>query len=305
MPPKLSICVLTFKHADYIDLCLETIKEISQKISIEMILYDDGSNDNIKEKVLSSINDVNFEVRIEVHAHKGVEFISQHVEFLFQLARGKYITILSGDDFLNPYVLIENVQAMDENLEIAICYGLGAHMQLDTGSTSPIMPKHELELYKLNDVYKSLNFLKLNIPNLFVQGAVARAWLFKSDIFDHNLMADDWIMNIKIFQILNENGLAYLFNDKIVFYHGLHKNNSSSDFNSQLKRVVQMNTSEYLDNGNKVFIKFYIKHFIKSVIRCDFIIFISLLKIIRHLKRRDILKLPIVLSEVLRDRVKG
>src|SRR5580704_7555943 len=60
MEPELSIIIVNYKCADLILDCLASLYDQSRKISFEIIVVDNASDDNSKEKILSRYPEVNW-----------------------------------------------------------------------------------------------------------------------------------------------------------------------------------------------------------------------------------------------------
>lgn len=93
--PMLSVCVVSYNHEKYIKQCMDSI--LSQKIDFEMeiLVGNDCSTDRTAEILEQEYGD-----RITVINRKENLGLCGNIRDLFLRARGKYVFLFSGDDFL-------------------------------------------------------------------------------------------------------------------------------------------------------------------------------------------------------------
>ncbi len=113
-----SICCITYNHRQFIYQCLDGILMQVTKFSIEIIIYDDASNDGTAEvireyekkypKIIKPI------YQKENQFSKGIRGIT--AKFTFPRTNGKYIALCEGDDYwLDPYKLQKQVDFLEIN----------------------------------------------------------------------------------------------------------------------------------------------------------------------------------------------
>ena len=120
--PLVSICLLTYQHAEYIGSCIQGI--LSQNYPyIELIVLDDASTDDTVEIIES------FEDRLK---KRGINFlfikhsvnsgnIPANCNEMLQQSHGKYIKMYSGDDILLEDCISSLVSLM-ENKGCSVAY---------------------------------------------------------------------------------------------------------------------------------------------------------------------------------------
>src|SRR5262245_2119770 len=92
--PALSVTVLNYNYAHYLPKCLESI--LSQTWSdFELILINDRSTDNSLEVIQPYLSDRRVRL-IDHDQNRG--YIASLIEGS-KLSRGRYITVISADDF--------------------------------------------------------------------------------------------------------------------------------------------------------------------------------------------------------------
>ncbi len=126
---KLSVILVSYNEKAYlreaIDSCLNQICDFE----FEVIIGDDGSNDGsieiVKEyekkypsKVKSFIMDRNNEEEVIPSLR-----VSNVIKRAMKMAKGEYITLLSGDDlFVDMYKFDKQISFLDKNKEYVSCY---------------------------------------------------------------------------------------------------------------------------------------------------------------------------------------
>ncbi len=127
--PAVSIVILNWNGIDLIDECLDSLSEQSYK-NFEIILVDNGSTDGSSEYIAKKYPNINL-----LPQRNNLGF-SGGVNIGIKNARGKYIALLNNDAFVDPDWLMNLVNVLEDDPDVAIC-------------TSKI-----LEQNKRNDKYK-------------------------------------------------------------------------------------------------------------------------------------------------------
>lgn len=114
-----SVICLTYEHADYIQQCIESV--IQQDCQDwEMLILDDGSDDETGAKVSSYIKDKR--IKYFFQKNKGSGRLAENYNFLLSKAQGIYVTILEGDDFAEPGLLTAHRDAMEQNPDAILSF---------------------------------------------------------------------------------------------------------------------------------------------------------------------------------------
>ena len=110
-PPLLSIIMPTYNRANFI---IETIESIQNQTHTnwELLIIDDGSNDNTEELVIS-INDNRIHYYKEIH--QGMEKARKTG---LERAKGELIGFMDSDDLWAPTKLEKQVKVFEDNPEI-------------------------------------------------------------------------------------------------------------------------------------------------------------------------------------------
>lgn len=120
-----SICCITYNHSRFIEACLEGFLEQACDFKVEILIYDDASNDGTADIVRR------YEARFpelfrcflmsENQFSKGV---NPYYSYLFPHARGRFVAICDGDDFwADPNKLRRQVEVLEAEPAVAITYG--------------------------------------------------------------------------------------------------------------------------------------------------------------------------------------
>lgn len=94
---KVSVVVPVYNCADFIEECLYSIVNQTEK-NIEIIIIDDNSRDQTKEKINHFVNKYNNIYIYENSCRKGPSYSRNKG---VSLARGKYISFIDADDFIS------------------------------------------------------------------------------------------------------------------------------------------------------------------------------------------------------------
>jgi alpha-1,3-rhamnosyltransferase len=120
--PLVSVCIITYNSAEYIIEALESVKLQSYQ-NIEIIVADDCSSDNTVEickKWFSENGDrfIRFEVVVPPH-NTGT---SANYNRAVKSARGEWLKLLDGDDYLAENCIEDNLAYVSKNPEAFVVF---------------------------------------------------------------------------------------------------------------------------------------------------------------------------------------
>ena len=150
--PVVSICSITYNHANYIRDTIESFLMQKTNVPIEIIIHDDASTDGtteiIKEYSIKFPNIIIPIIQTENQYSKGVRGIA--ARFTFPRARGKYIALCEGDDYwTDPYKLQKQVDFLEANPDCSLCFHASKLIHADNTNKSYIhRPKNIPTNYK-------------------------------------------------------------------------------------------------------------------------------------------------------------
>ena len=151
-----SICMLCYNHEKYL---LESIESVlSQNYSnIEVIILDDGSNDNstaILEKFQNN-------PKIQIIKQKNTGNIAKNLNTLISKASGEYILIISCDDKLVEDSLLPKIDLMHNNKNLVF---VASKKYYDIDSDSKVVKDNSLD--NLNNSITIDELLELEYEDL-------------------------------------------------------------------------------------------------------------------------------------------
>jgi len=133
-----SILVPTYNHERFIDDCIRSVAD--QTFSDwEMIVLDDGSTDStgalVREWAKSDQR-----ITYICQANKGIFRLFETNNYGLQISKGKYISILEGDDFWEKDKLQRQFDAFESSPETVLCWGKVNAFSSETNKTHTILP---------------------------------------------------------------------------------------------------------------------------------------------------------------------
>jgi glycosyltransferase involved in cell wall biosynthesis len=119
--PLISIITPTYNHAKYIGECIESVKAQTYS-NWEMIIIDDGSNDNTLE-IARSFSESDSRIYVFHQKNIGIFRLVETYNKALDYSKGKFIAILEGDDYWEPKKLEWQVDAMEKDKSIIMGWG--------------------------------------------------------------------------------------------------------------------------------------------------------------------------------------
>ncbi|MCS0337370.1 glycosyltransferase [Vibrio diabolicus] len=148
---KVSVCIVTYNHQDYISECIESVLNQKVNFDFEIIIAQDCSTDKtgdivreFKAKYPEIITLIDRDVNVGV---------MQNYEDVFKLARGEYISFLDGDDYMLPEKLSVQVDILDNNHDCNIASHPLSNFESKTGVILSTPHKYEeIKKFTLEDM---------------------------------------------------------------------------------------------------------------------------------------------------------
>lgn len=128
---KISIIIPVYNIEKYIEKCLMSVKEQTYS-DFEVLLVDDGSTDNTG-KICDIFSEEDYRFKV---FHKKNEGVSTARNFGLKKAKGRYISFVDGDDYLDKDYLKVLVKYMnDENVDLTcVDFYIDSQKEIDTES---------------------------------------------------------------------------------------------------------------------------------------------------------------------------
>jgi glycosyltransferase involved in cell wall biosynthesis len=119
--PLVSIIVLAYNHELFIGECLNSVFSQKCDFGIELIIGEDFSGDQTLAVIDSLIKNQTIEVNV-IRSNENVGLIKNYTRCI-RAAKGKYIVVLSGDDYwIDDYKVARQVSFLEENLDCGLVY---------------------------------------------------------------------------------------------------------------------------------------------------------------------------------------
>lgn len=142
--PKVSVCVISYNQEKYIRKCLQSILDQETDFEFEVIVGDDGSKDGtpaIIQEFADKYPDIVKPVLHPQNIGPTKNYFSVH-----NIARGKYVAHLDGDDYALPGKLSRLAAHLDQNKDCRIVWHrmhiINEHGQSAVGM--PVVPIREV-----------------------------------------------------------------------------------------------------------------------------------------------------------------
>lgn len=121
MQPLVSVRVITYNHEKWIAQCLEGVLMQRTNFPFEVIVGEDCSTDRTREIVLAYAAKYPDKIRVLLsETNLGHQMNSFRVQ---QACRGKYHTMLEGDDYwIDPLKLQKQADFMEAHPEVSLCF---------------------------------------------------------------------------------------------------------------------------------------------------------------------------------------
>lgn len=204
--PLVSFIVVSYNHSEFIAECLDSIKNQTYK-NWELIVADDASPDNSAETTKNWLNKNNIPAKTNFHeTNKG---FATTLNECIELTEGKYINIVSADDYFHPEFLAKSVAALEEKgddfaMVFSSCYIIKEDKSLTNYLENYDFYSHHLQFRE---------FLKTMNPIPAISTLVRRNILVETGPYDKNILLEDydrWLrINEKYFIDFIPENLAY------------------------------------------------------------------------------------------------
>lgn len=234
--PLVSILIITMNHEKFIEqACRSAIEQTYA--NKEIIFVDNHSEDQTARLARNILEKSGLPVTfVETDSRK---IVSINLNLMLARASGKYLAILSGDDWWLPELIEQKVQFASANSSDYVLSDGFKYLQ-DSGEITAAYPAGEKER-----IIKTLpRFFHENVAgNRTVNvGTFVKTELLKKEPFDENIQTEDWDMNLRF----AHQGHRIHFLDKKLFYYRVLSNSVSRNI-SIMEESYRKVTAKYLD----------------------------------------------------------
>lgn len=268
MKPLISVLMLTYNQGEFVARALQSIiMQESVSYDLEVILIDDGSSDNTVSEIETVASQSPIPIQLIANKHEGVSAIAKNLLSLVNMAKGDFIAFLAGDDFYEPDRFFPHLELLAGDVDIVYSEGVNCHKGARGSLCHPEAARDVMASQDIDVVYR---YLTTSSPVLFIQGILAKSDFLKSiQPFDVDLIADDWVFNLKVFRALINHGGSYRFDPNVRFVRNVHESNTSRNLPVHYERIRQV-AERYCDNSLTIKARFIGEAMIKSAIAGDF-----------------------------------
>ena len=184
---KVSICMITYGHQDYIEQAINSVLNQKTNFDIELIVANDNSPDNTNEivqRIITSHPKGNTIIYLNNNINLG---IMPNFAQALKKCSGKYLALCEGDDYwINEMKLQKQVDFLENNIDFAICFhkvnveikGIISNDSI-TSKSANITTIYDLAkgnfMHTCSVVYR--NYLFAEFPNYFTQSPIGDYYL--------------------------------------------------------------------------------------------------------------------------------
>jgi glycosyltransferase involved in cell wall biosynthesis len=234
--PLVSIIIITMNHEKFIVQACESALQQTYP-NIEIILLDNNSTDKTFEKATETISKATIpNTLIKNTTSYGV---AKNLNILASKASGKYISILSGDDWYTKDAIEEKVKYFqNNNFDFALSDGY-KHYENENKTVAAYFPKQKKHIIQsMNNFFHSnvTQNLPLNV------GVFIKRELLTTYPFYENIHAEDWDMNLRFTSL----GYKIGFIDKKLFYYRILSTSLSRNW-ELMEDSYKKITQKYID----------------------------------------------------------
>lgn len=245
-----SVYVLTYYHEQYIVQCLESILSQKTDYTYEIVISDDCSQDRTMDILEEYKNKYPSIIRVK---HNEINIgIPKNIYQARCMCRGRYITVLSGDDYwIDDCKLQKQVEFLDKNPEyLACCNAMEVRYDDDTVAFD-ILPKvsernreFTLREYEKGEVLYTHGFM---MKNVFLTNEGREYFSVAQKISDK---VDDAVDNV----LLLKYGRVYVLDLVTDVYRAPRNKRQNHNYNSRYTKLEKIkNSIELMNNLYKYF----------------------------------------------------
>lgn len=227
-----SVCISTYNHEEFIEEALNSVLEQECNFEYEIILSNDQSTDNTHNVITRFIENHPEGSRIRYFNQPKNLGINNNLIFTLEHARGKYISLLEGDDYwVDSGKLQKQFDFMEDNKDFSICTGA---LKSFIPGKGLVLRKYEGNVEGVTYAFNNISIVRPNYLNMF----------FRKDIIDINMLKTfKYSGDNVIFIMCLAKGKGYFIN-QIFGYRRTHVNGLWSS-KSEVERI-KMGTEQYI-----------------------------------------------------------
>ena len=229
--PLVSIAIAAFNHEKFIGDTLLSIKR-QDLSSYEIVIVDDCSSDRTCAFIEHYAEKYNLPVKLFRNSQN--QGVLNTIRKATEMIAGKYLCIFSSDDVYLDNGLMPLLAALEKNEKAVAVYCNGKYLTGNSPS-GDVLKEKEIDTLR-QGAQATLFYLWTEIPRLFLQSTMIRTDFFHLiGGFPVNAKAEDWTLNIKMFEGM------YNLSKKCLFMP-LHYSFAYRQHNSNISRNIKYQT---------------------------------------------------------------
>lgn len=237
--PKVSICIISYNHAAFLPMTIESALAQSYR-NFEIVIVDDGSTDD-SLAIAENYAAQHANIRVFTHPKHVNRGISATINLTIEKSRGEYIAILGSDDAFFDYTVSEQVDFLEMRSEVGMVCGI-AQIIDEKGNRLP-------QTFG-EDIWSKPDYLnqmfwgnKVSAPTVMMR----RSCYEDIGLYDESLAYSDWEMWLRIL-LLSDWKVGFI-NRPLALYR-IHSQNIS--LNKSLNVNYERNLQVLLNVEQKV-----------------------------------------------------
>ncbi|AYJ79910.1 hypothetical protein AN286_06970 [Aliarcobacter cryaerophilus ATCC 43158] len=225
--PLVSVLLPSYNHEKYVEEAILSVVNQTYK-NIELIVIDDGSNDN-SPKIIEKLQQ---KYRFKYVHRENRGLIKTHEEMI-SLSNGKYISFASSDDYYVNNKIEKLVDYLEGNIDYAMVF-----------SKIILVNNNSQEIEKINENYISGNIFQFLLRgDFFINGLSA---IIKSSIYkEYKFIQQEYIDDLNIWlYVASKYKIGFI--DEYLAYYRKHDNHMSGNI-LKMQESEEMIINQYKD----------------------------------------------------------
>lgn len=188
--PKISVCIITYNHSEYILDCLKSIAAQKCNHEYDVVICDDDSQDDTIIKVNNFIKSDHKKFNL-YRSNKNIGMMANLYKAL-NLCRGEYIALCEGDDYwINNNKLQKQINVMENNPKCSIIvHPCLMHKRKNNNSKLALKKGSEIKTFSAADILSMVG-----------QFAPTSSYMFKKAVVEQ---IPNWFCNAPLGDFLIE-----------------------------------------------------------------------------------------------------
>jgi glycosyltransferase involved in cell wall biosynthesis len=228
--PLLTVCLITYNHAQYIRQGLDTVLMQEVDFPWRVVIADDCSTDGTRE-ILQEYKD-KFPDLIQLALQEKNVGPERNWLDLLACAKSKYVLYGEGDDyFTDPTKLQRQVDFLEAHEDYTLCFHPVRVTYEDSSRSDEIFPSAEARANKT-----SMHFDDLLQKNFMQTNSVMYRWRFEDEdikqVFPRGIVPGDWYLHLLH---AKKGRIGYL--DKVMSVYRRHPSGLWWDADNDVSRI--------------------------------------------------------------------